>query len=71
VLVESDHGYRDPPAAIPCRVEWAEHLVGQQLRLDAKDVRRLAWRNLATIIRKTGTGELFPETIVQVLAELI
>lgn len=22
ILVESDHGYNDPPAAIPCRIEW-------------------------------------------------
>jgi TatD DNase family protein len=70
VLIESDHGYRDPPAAIPCRVEWVEHLVGQQLRLDVKDVRRLAWRNLATIVRETGTRELFPEAFATVLAEV-
>jgi TatD DNase family protein len=70
VLVESDHGYRDPPAAIPCRVEWVEHLVGQQLKLGVKDVRRLAWRNLATIIRETDTRELFPETFATVLAEV-
>jgi uncharacterized protein YdeI (YjbR/CyaY-like superfamily)/Tat protein secretion system quality control protein TatD with DNase activity len=70
VLIESDHGYRDPPAAIPCRVEWVEHLVGQQLNLDVKEVRRLAWRNLATIIHETGTRELFPEAITEVLVEV-
>jgi TatD DNase family protein len=31
LLIERDHGYADPPAAIPCRVEWVEHLVAQQL----------------------------------------
>jgi TatD DNase family protein len=67
VLIESDHGYRDPPAAIPCRIEWVEHLVGQQLKLSVREVRRLAWRNLATIIRETGTRDLFPEAIVAVL----
>jgi len=70
VLIESDHGYRDPPAAIPCRVEWVEHLVGQQLRLDVKDVRRLAWRNLATIIRETGTRRLLPEPLAAMLVEM-
>jgi hypothetical protein len=39
VLVESDHLYGDPPAAIPC---WLEHMVGQQSRLAVHDVRRLA-----------------------------
>ncbi|HEY43300.1 MAG TPA: TatD family hydrolase [Anaerolineae bacterium] len=70
ILIESDHGYGDPPAAIPCRVEWVEHLVGQQLKLDIEDVRRLAWRNLATIIRETGTQELFPEAFTTVLSEV-
>jgi TatD DNase family protein len=70
VLVESDHGYRDPPAAIPCRIEWVEHLVGQQLELGAEGVRRLGWRNLATIIRETGTQERFPEAFAAVLAEV-
>lgn len=70
VLIESDHGYRDPPAAIPCRVEWVEHLVGQQLGLGVKEVRRLAWQNLATIICETGTRELFPETFATVLTEV-
>jgi TatD DNase family protein len=60
ILVESDHGYADPPAAIPCRVEWVEHLVAQQLGLEVKEVRRLVWRNLGTIVRETGTRELLP-----------
>jgi TatD DNase family protein len=70
LLLESDHGYRDPPAAIPCRVEWVEHLVGQQLNLPVAEVRRLAWRNLATMLRETGTLELFPEAFKTVLAEM-
>jgi TatD DNase family protein len=70
VLIESDHGYDDPPAAIPCRVEWVEHLVGQQLKLGVKDVRRLAWRNLATIVAETATQELFPEEFATILAEV-
>jgi len=64
ILVESDHGYNDPPEAIPCRVEWVEHLVAQQLGLGRKDVRRLAWQNLATIVRKTNTRKLLPEPLV-------
>jgi TatD DNase family protein len=68
LLIESDHGYRDPPAAIPCRVEWVEHLVGQQLGLDVKDVRRLVWRNLDSIVRKTDTRNLVPEPLARILA---
>jgi TatD DNase family protein len=61
ILVESDHGLADPAEAIPCRIEWAEHLVAQQLGISREDVRRLAWQNLSAIIRKTNTHKLLPE----------
>jgi TatD DNase family protein len=61
ILVESDHGLADPPEAIPCRVEWVEHLVAQQLGLSREDVRRLAWQNLSMIVKKTNTYKLLPE----------
>lgn len=61
ILVESDHGFADPPEAIPCRIEWVEHLVAQQYGLGREDVRRLAWQNLLTIVKKTDTGKLLPE----------
>ncbi len=67
VLVESDHGWADPPAAIPCRVEWVEHLMGQQLRLDAAQVRRLAWRNLGALVDQTGVRELLPPGMAAIL----
>jgi TatD DNase family protein len=70
ILVESDHGLADPPAAIPCRIEWVEHLVAQQLGLSRKDVRRLAWQNLATIIRNTNTRRLLPESLTVIIAEV-
>jgi len=61
ILVESDHPLADPPEAIPCRIEWVEHLVAQQLGLNRKDIRRLAWQNLWTIVKKTNTQKLLPE----------
>jgi TatD DNase family protein len=70
ILIESDHGYADPPAAIPCRVGWVEYLVAQQLRLDVKDVRRLVWHNFATIVHKTETQKLLPEPIKAILEEV-
>jgi len=70
ILVESDHAYDDPPAAIPCRIEWAEHLVAQQLKIDVKEIRKLVWRNLATIINETGTLNLLPESFVTILSEV-
>jgi Tat protein secretion system quality control protein TatD with DNase activity len=60
ILLETDHGYTDPPEAIPCRVEWVEHLMGQQLKMKQMDVRRLAWRNMRTIIELTGIEHLLP-----------
>lgn len=70
ILVESDHGYGDPPAAIPLRVGWAEHLVAQQYRMDVKEIRRFAWRNLGTVIQETGTMDLFPEEFTTIIASL-
>jgi len=70
ILVESDHGYTDPPAAIPCRVGWVEHLVAQQLRLDVEDTRQLIWRNFAAIARSTDTEKLLPEPIKAILEEV-
>lgn len=70
ILVESDHGYADPPAAIPLRVGWVEHLVAQQLITGVKDVRRLVWHNFATIVRKTETQMLLPEPIKAIIDEV-
>ena len=61
VLVESDHGYNDPPAAIPCRIMWAEQLVAQQYRLKVEDLRIKIWKNLWDLVQKTETYSLFPE----------
>lgn len=67
VLLESDHGWADPPAAIPCRIEWVEYLVAQQFRLGVKDLRLLAWQNLSRIVFETGTIDLFPKSIAGIL----
>jgi TatD DNase family protein len=67
ILVESDHGYDDPPAAIPYRIRWVEYLVAQQYKLDVDGVRRLAWQNFAAIIARTATSHLLPERLASLL----
>jgi len=67
LLVESDHGWGDPPAAIPCRIEWVEWLLSQQLRTTRQEVRRLSWRTLATLVSQTGTRHLLPASLVTLL----
>ena len=69
VLIESDHGWTDPPAAIPCRIEWAEYLLVQQLQRSREEVRRLAWQNLAAIIRETDTQHLLPAQLAGLMTE--
>jgi TatD DNase family protein len=61
LLVESDHGWADPPGAIPHRVAWVEYLLSALLKMDVRQVRKLAWRNFAEVVRLTGTRELLPE----------
>lgn len=63
ILVESDHGLKDPPAAVSCRVEWVEYLVAQQYRMDVMDVRQLVWKNLTRILHETNTIHLIPEPL--------
>lgn len=69
VLVESDHGLADPPEAIPCRIEWTEHLVAQQFDLSQIGVRCIAWRNLSNVIKKTNTHRLFPAPFLTRMAD--
>lgn len=71
LLIESDHGYADPPAAIPCRIEWVEHLIAKQLQLKVNDVRLLVWQNLATIVHKTGTSRLLPRPLATIISEAL
>lgn len=71
ILVESDHGYADPPAGIPCRVEWVEHLLAQQLKVEVEEIRRLVWRNFTIIVQATGTMSLFPRAFVEIMRKVI
>ncbi len=57
------------PAGIPCRIEWVEHLVAQQYGVVVKDVRRLVWRNLATIIDRTNTHSRLPKALAGIIAQ--
>jgi TatD DNase family protein len=69
-LVESDHGYRDPPDAIPCRVEWVEHLIAQQLQLTFDETRKLVWRNFLRIVQDTQTLKLVPDSFTKILTSI-
>lgn len=60
ILVESDHGFGDPPAAIPHRIGWVEHLVAQQYGIQVKTLREIIWHNFSEIINQTGIRTLLP-----------
>jgi TatD DNase family protein len=67
LLVESDHGWADPPGAIPHRVIWVEYLLSAQLRMNVREVRQLVWQNFTQVVRLTGTRELLPQGLVGLL----
>jgi TatD DNase family protein len=69
LLVESDHGWGDPPGAIPHRVIWVEYLLSASLGMDVCEIRQLVWQNFSDIVRLTGTRELLPEQLVRILGE--
>ncbi|MEX2161756.1 MAG: TatD family hydrolase [Anaerolineales bacterium] len=58
VLIESDQGLNDPPAGIPARIEWTEHLVAQQYQIDVRELRDIVWQNFARILGEAGTRGL-------------
>jgi TatD DNase family protein len=64
LLVESDHGWADPPGAIPHRVIWVEYLLSASLGIDVHQVRQLVWQNFTEVVRLTGTRELLPPGLV-------
>ena len=67
LLLESDHGVKDPPAGIPARIQWVEHLAAQQYGLAVSELRQLAWHNFARLIRQTETSFLLPGSLQQLL----
>ena len=67
LLVESDHGWADPPGAIPHRVIWVEYLLAASLRVEVMEVRQLVWQNFSEVVRLTGTRGLLPTGFTNVL----
>jgi TatD DNase family protein len=67
LLVESDHGWADPPGAIPHRVAWVEYLLAASLGMEVMEVRQLVWRNFGELVRLTGTLDLLPRGFGELL----
>jgi TatD DNase family protein len=67
ILVESDHGWADPPGAIPHRVAWVEYLLSALLNMDVHNVRQLIWHNFGEVVRLTGTRQLLPSGLSNLL----
>jgi TatD DNase family protein len=70
ILLESDHGWGDPPEAIPLRIGWVEHLVGQQYGVSPEEIRLAGWRNFARLVAATGVDPLLPAGIRETLAQV-
>ncbi len=60
VLVETDHGWEDPPAAIPFRIRWVEYLAAQQYGLEVDELREIIWRNFERLTFETKISGLLP-----------
>jgi len=46
---ESEHGWADPPGAIPHRVIWVEYLLSASLEVNVREVRQLVWQNFSRL----------------------
>jgi TatD DNase family protein len=67
LLVESDHGWADPPGAIPHRVIWVEYLLSASLGMHVREVRELVWQNFSQVVHLTGTQRLLPRRLMGLL----
>ena len=70
ILVETDCAHEDPPGQIPAKIEAAEELLAGTLQIAAPDVRRLAWENMAALVRKVQGQSLLPEGFREVIASI-
>jgi TatD DNase family protein len=68
LLIESDIGYREPPATIPALVERTEAMLADRIGSDAGAVRATAWRALGQIVRASSTRSLWPEAFLAEIA---
>ncbi|MEX1247248.1 MAG: TatD family hydrolase [Anaerolineales bacterium] len=71
LLIESDHGVEDPPAAIPACVQWVEYLVAQQYKIEVNELRKTIWQNFARIIDQTNTRRLLPKPLAEYISEAL
>ncbi|MFZ2097365.1 MAG: TatD family hydrolase [Anaerolineales bacterium] len=67
LLVESDHGWANPPGASPHRIAWVEYLLSASLHMDVHHVRQLVWHNFSEMVRLTGTSQLLPPGLSNLL----
>ena len=67
LLMESDHGWSDPLGAIPHCVIWVEYLLSTLLKMDVREVRQLVWQNFSDVVHLTGTRDLLPQAMADLL----
>jgi TatD DNase family protein len=67
LLVESDHGWADPPGAIPHRIAWVEYLLSASLGIKVIDIRRLVWRNFSDLVHLCGVQALLTTSLSNLL----
>jgi hypothetical protein len=48
-------------------VIWVEYLLSASLGMDVHDVRQLVWQNFSDIVHLTGTRELLPANLANLL----
>ena len=70
LLVETDSGYGEPPAAIPSKIEEAERLLAAQYGLEPAAFRRSVWESFRELAGRTGLLDRLPVRIATLLRGL-
>jgi len=63
VLFETDHGYDDPPAGIPAKIESTERAVAGKYLIDSALLRQKVWSTFRQAAEKTNTAAQFTDPL--------
>jgi TatD DNase family protein len=63
ILLETDHGYDEPPADIPNLIESTERIVSEKYLMDSATLRRIEWNNFRTLVQALDATSLLTESL--------
>jgi TatD DNase family protein len=67
ILLETDHGYDDPPEEIPTKIESTEDAVAVKYLVDSASLRHTLWSNFRNVMERINGTDQLPDSIEHLL----